>query len=297
MLTNACRGLVAGDVDQLSKGDAGVSQAGGSRPDKRARSTSAEASIDAEIKRTAEVELSDCQLRQVLDAAPAPAPAPPQAPAPAPAATQAEVPARWRPGSLLWVKQRKAPWWPAIVTCPPSSTTHYRWHGRGFHLFHVQFFLTSPMRAWISAKHLRPWDGPKGGGDELRSDQTIPKRYLADWPLALEQAENAFGLSIDQRLQKFAAANDGEQKEEKEDGDPGDDLEVQRILDKRTGRTGTEYQVLWKGYPLEQATWEPKSNLNCGRLIEQFEAKRKADFAVPAAEPQAAGSHSVAARS
>lgn len=49
-------------------------------------------------------------------------------------------------------------------------------------------------------------------------------------------------------------------------------LDVASILARREGSTGTEYRVLWKGYPLDEATWEPKSNLDCDGLIEQFEA-------------------------
>jgi hypothetical protein len=45
------------------------------------------------------------------------------------------------------------------------------------------------------------------------------------------------------------------------------------------------YLVIWKNYPINEATWEPKSNMtNCNSLILEYELKHlpqdsKADFA------------------
>ncbi len=51
------------------------------------------------------------------------------------------------------------------------------------------------------------------------------------------------------------------------------EFEVKKILAKRlAGNKGVEYQVLWKGYPPFDATWEPASNLsNAQQLIDEFE--------------------------
>lgn len=39
-----------------------------------------------------------------------------------------------------------------------------------------------------------------------------------------------------------------------------------------TKNGGILYQVKWKGYPLEESTWEPKNNLKyVQELIDQFE--------------------------
>ena len=54
------------------------------------------------------------------------------------------------------------------------------------------------------------------------------------------------------------------------------EFEVEKILDTRLtrgagGRQRRQYLVLWKGYPAEDATWEPISNLtNCAEALAQY---------------------------
>eukprot|EP01045_Picozoa_sp_COSAG04_P012593 COSAG04_NODE_852_length_9862_cov_6.945229_4_plen_581_part_00 len=74
-------------------------------------------------------------------------------------------------------------------------------------------------------------------------------------------------------------------------------LDVASILARREGSTGTEYRVLWKGYPLDEATWEPKSNLDCDRLIEQFEASNGDTVAAETQPPSAKRHKPTSARS
>lgn len=51
-----------------------------------------------------------------------------------------------------------------------------------------------------------------------------------------------------------------------------DTFEVEKILAKRLSHGGVEYLVMWKGYNLWDATWEPIANLtDCQLLIDQFE--------------------------
>jgi hypothetical protein len=39
----------------------------------------------------------------------------------------------------------------------------------------------------------------------------------------------------------------------------------------------TEYKVKWKGYPHEEATWEPIQNLdNCKEVVKRYEEKKMA---------------------
>lgn len=51
------------------------------------------------------------------------------------------------------------------------------------------------------------------------------------------------------------------------------EFEVETILQSR--KNNAEFRVKWKGYPIEQATWEPKANLqHCQQLLDDFLAKQ-----------------------
>lgn len=53
------------------------------------------------------------------------------------------------------------------------------------------------------------------------------------------------------------------------DGSP--EYVVERILDHKTLKSGTLYKVLWRGYPPEDATWEPEDNLrNAQRILKEY---------------------------
>jgi len=51
--------------------------------------------------------------------------------------------------------------------------------------------------------------------------------------------------------------------------------EVERIVGKKVFKDRTLYLVKWKGYPKDQNTWEPVTNLNCPELIKKFEISFK----------------------
>ena len=49
---------------------------------------------------------------------------------------------------------------------------------------------------------------------------------------------------------------------------------VERILAQRQNGRRREYLVRWLGYPLEESSWEPRSNLRCPDLLAEFEAQQ-----------------------
>ena len=51
--------------------------------------------------------------------------------------------------------------------------------------------------------------------------------------------------------------------------------EVREIRDERVKRGKIEYHVHWKGYPSEDATWEPEENINQFALNNYFRNLKK----------------------
>ena len=46
--------------------------------------------------------------------------------------------------------------------------------------------------------------------------------------------------------------------------------EVEEILNSRQFRNRFEYLVKWKGYGIEEASWEPRENIHAPRLVTKF---------------------------
>ena len=65
-----------------------------------------------------------------------------------------------------------------------------------------------PQRAWIAAKNLQLWEGPKGGDSSLREPGNVPKKYSKDWQPALRFAEEAYKMPHLQRLGAFGWIED-----------------------------------------------------------------------------------------
>ncbi|KAI7201342.1 hypothetical protein KC365_g18742, partial [Hortaea werneckii] len=52
-----------------------------------------------------------------------------------------------------------------------------------------------------------------------------------------------------------------------------DEYEVEKIVD--YDRNSQRYLIKWKGYPSDENTWEPLTNLNCPKLLHQYHRRRK----------------------
>lgn len=53
---------------------------------------------------------------------------------------------------------------------------------------------------------------------------------------------------------------------------PPDMFEVEKLISKKVVNDKTFYRVKWKGYPINQSTWEVASNLdNIPNLINEYE--------------------------
>ena len=59
-----------------------------------------------------------------------------------------------------------------------------------------------------------------------------------------------------------------------EDPAGGDQYVVEKILAERKNGRRLEYLVKWVGYPAEESSWEPRSNLRCPDLLAEFEAQQ-----------------------
>lgn len=53
--------------------------------------------------------------------------------------------------------------------------------------------------------------------------------------------------------------------------DMEEEYHVEKILDRRIRRGVVEYYIKWLNYGTEDSTWEPRENLNCDDLIEDYE--------------------------
>ncbi|EGT34760.1 CBN-HPL-2 protein [Caenorhabditis brenneri] len=93
-------------------------------------------------------------------------------------------------------------------------------------------------------------------------------------------------------------------KKAKIEEEKGDVFVVEKVLSRRIGKAGREeFLIQWQGFPESDSSWEPRENLQCTEMLEQFEkesAKRdkpstrrrqkspEKDTAQPAATEQAA---------
>jgi hypothetical protein len=120
---------------------------------------------------------------------------------------------------------------------------------------------------------------------ESRRTKKLTARFFGPYPIIRVINKNAYELTLPPEMRIHPVINVSQLKPYRDgSGDfpfrpvvvdrPGpesadahgqEEYQVERITDKRVNSRRTEYLVLWKGYPPEEATWEPKSELTQAR--------------------------------
>lgn len=126
----------------------------------------------------------------------------------------------------------------------------------------------------LSSKHLQLL------GDAKRS-RKLTARFIGPYPITRVINDNAYELELPPSLRIHPVVNisalkpyhDGNaafpHRQQPATRPPPESYDssgnaihlVERVLDKRTSGRGVQYLVLWTGFPPEEATWEPASNL------------------------------------
>jgi transposase InsO family protein len=124
-----------------------------------------------------------------------------------------------------------------------------------------------------------------------RPSKKLEPKYIGPFKIIEKVHENAFKLELPPTMRQHPVFNVDLLRPYKESppefGDrvpprPPPELvdgvqeyEVEKILDYKIFRKTPKWLVQWKGYPLEDATWEPKSSLgNAEDALKEFEASR-----------------------
>jgi transposase InsO family protein len=120
----------------------------------------------------------------------------------------------------------------------------------------------------------------------------LQPKYIGPYKIIKKVGENAYELELPPNINIHPVINVERLREFQESpaefGDRGEDrppaidvqgapeFEVEQILKSRTRGGHTEYLVLWKGYPMHEATWEPEDHLDhAEEAIADFELSQR----------------------
>ncbi|XP_004624676.1 histone-lysine N-methyltransferase NSD2 isoform X8 [Octodon degus] len=134
---------------------------------------------------------------------------------------------KYNVGDLVWSKVSGYPWWPCMVSADPllHSYTKLKGQKKSARQYHVQFFGDAPERAWIFEKSLVAFEG-EGQFEKLCQESArqaptkaekvkllkpISGKLRAQWDMGIIQAEEAAGMSVEERKAKFTFLYVGDQ--------------------------------------------------------------------------------------
>ncbi len=168
-------------------------------------------------------------------------------------------------------------------------------------------WLEKPKTTWI-----------RDSGDEVEVEAILDKQltngtpvYLVKWrgfsekhnswqprnTLNCDLMLEAFEASIGQKAKEPSSNNTkrrssgGLSHRKKIKGEPAKDVEqweVERILKKRDTPQGPLYLTKWKGWAMNESTWEPRTSFSSSTLIDAFEYTQKFLLVQKAADAQLA---------
>ena len=136
-------------------------------------------------------------------------------------------------------------------------------------------------KVWVSTRYMAPRGSPKFQQRYIGPFNVLERVGKVAYKLELPPSmpyHNVFHVSLLERHKPrdiSMGQEDGFRPIEENEEDGTARYEVEHLLDVRGEGPNQQYLVKWKGYPPEQATWEPAANLdNCPDLLRAFHTKR-----------------------
>lgn len=132
-----------------------------------------------------------------------------------------EKPCEWLVGDLVWSKVSGHPWWPCMVAYDPNLGIYTKMQGgigRGFRMYHVQFFGEIPERGWVSGSRIRKFEGrnqyeelvkeminsvKKKDRTHLQAKLAVKGSRKAAWEVGVQECLKALPMSRHERKLNF----------------------------------------------------------------------------------------------
>ncbi|GFV08977.1 pogo transposable element with KRAB domain [Trichonephila clavipes] len=106
---------------------------------------------------------------------------------------------KYDPGSIIWTKYGKYPWWPSMVDMDPDSGAYNKMAENNIKMYHVSFLDAQPTHAWVSETLIRPFS-------PLPAELKKIKKFDFLTTNAMARAQEAEKLPNVERLRKFSFA-------------------------------------------------------------------------------------------